>query len=200
MISFHSGPSLLLSLHSRVPRAIQFYVRENPVCVALEYCSNGDLKEFVRKKGRSLSDGERTSIAMQIASGMAVIHGAGIAHLDLKVGVGWLVGLWRALVCVQISTQARVRSSPSLDTNTTDCQHSGGFEQAHEDCRLWHQPPGGRRRTCDGQRRDHGQRDGYHDRVGWQRRQRWSCHRLWRRARVGAKMDAWWVLVGCDCL
>ena len=88
--------------------------------MALEYCPNGDLKAFLKsKKGKSLGDGDRTDIAMQIASGMAVIHGAGIAHLDLKVrGLCW--SMWRRVLgCMRMSLKSTSFSLSCLPNQQT---------------------------------------------------------------------------------
>ncbi|XP_039051277.1 uncharacterized protein LOC120192598 isoform X1 [Hibiscus syriacus] len=78
---------ILSSLHH--PNAVSFYgiVRDGPdgsLATVTEFMVNGSLKQFLRKKDRTIDRRKRLIIAMDAAFGMEYLHGKNIVHFDLK--------------------------------------------------------------------------------------------------------------------
>ncbi|GMJ07188.1 hypothetical protein like AT5G57610 [Hibiscus trionum] len=78
---------ILSSLHH--PNVVSFYgiVRDGPdgsLATVTEFMVNGSLKQFLRKKDRTIDRRKRLIIAMDAAFGMEYLHGKNIVHFDLK--------------------------------------------------------------------------------------------------------------------
>ncbi|XP_039130049.1 uncharacterized protein LOC120266479 isoform X3 [Dioscorea cayenensis subsp. rotundata] len=78
---------ILSSLHH--PNVVSFYgvVRDGPdgsVATVTEFMVNGSLKQFLKKKDRTIDRRKRLIIAMDSAFGMEYLHGKNIVHFDLK--------------------------------------------------------------------------------------------------------------------
>ncbi|KAG4197158.1 hypothetical protein ERO13_A05G005800v2 [Gossypium hirsutum] len=77
---------ILSSLHH--PNVVSFYgiVRDSPdgfLATVAEFMVNGSLKQFLQKD-RTIDRLKRLIIAMDVAFGMAYLHGKNIVHFDLK--------------------------------------------------------------------------------------------------------------------
>lgn len=78
---------MLSSLHH--PNVVSFYgvVRDGPdgsLATVTEFMVNGSLKQFLRKKDRTIDRRKRLIIAMDSAFGMEYLHEKNIVHFDLK--------------------------------------------------------------------------------------------------------------------
>ncbi|CAO2040423.1 unnamed protein product [Urochloa humidicola] len=78
---------ILSSLHH--PNVVSFYgvVRDGPdgsLATVTEFMINGSLKQFLRKKDRTIDRRKRVILAMDAAFGMEYLHGKNIVHFDLK--------------------------------------------------------------------------------------------------------------------
>ncbi|EPS64832.1 hypothetical protein M569_09945, partial [Genlisea aurea] len=78
---------LLSQLHH--PNVVSLYgvVRDGPdgsVATVTEFMINGSLKQFLKKKDRTIDRRKRLIIAMDAAFGMEYLHGKNIVHFDLK--------------------------------------------------------------------------------------------------------------------
>ncbi|KAL6911602.1 hypothetical protein ACP4OV_000407 [Aristida adscensionis] len=78
---------ILSSLHH--PNVVSFYgvVRDGPdgsLATVTEFMVNGSLKQFLRKKDRTIDRRKRVILAMDAAFGMEYLHGKNIVHFDLK--------------------------------------------------------------------------------------------------------------------
>ncbi|KAI3811408.1 hypothetical protein L1987_21130 [Smallanthus sonchifolius] len=78
---------MLSSLHH--PNVVSFYgiVRDGPdgsLATVTEYMINGSLKQFLKKKDRTIDRRKRLIIAMDTAFGMEYLHGKNVVHFDLK--------------------------------------------------------------------------------------------------------------------
>ncbi|VFQ81432.1 unnamed protein product [Cuscuta campestris] len=78
---------ILSTLHH--PNVVSFYgvVRDGPdgsLATLTEFMVNGSLKQFLRKKDRTIDRRKRLIIAMDTAFGMEYLHGKNIVHFDLK--------------------------------------------------------------------------------------------------------------------
>ncbi|KAK9715529.1 hypothetical protein RND81_06G170800 [Saponaria officinalis] len=78
---------ILSSLHH--PNVVSFYgiVRDGPdgsLATVTEFMVNGSLKQYLRKKDRTIDRRKRLIIAMDAAFGMEYLHGKNIVHFDLK--------------------------------------------------------------------------------------------------------------------
>ncbi|KAK1418387.1 hypothetical protein QVD17_27531 [Tagetes erecta] len=78
---------ILSSLHH--PNVVSFYgiVRDGPdgsLATVTEFMVNGSLKQFLRKKDRTIDRRKRLIIAMDASFGMEYLHGKNIVHFDLK--------------------------------------------------------------------------------------------------------------------
>lgn len=78
---------ILSSLHH--PNVVSFYgiVRDGPdgsLATVTEFMINGSLKQFLRKKDRTIDRRKRLIIGMDAAFGMEYLHGKNIVHFDLK--------------------------------------------------------------------------------------------------------------------
>ncbi|XP_076916057.1 uncharacterized protein LOC143575623 [Bidens hawaiensis] len=78
---------MLSSLHH--PNVVSFYgiVRDGPdgsLATVTEYMINGSLKQFLKKKDRTIDRRKRLIIAMDTAFGMEYLHARNVVHFDLK--------------------------------------------------------------------------------------------------------------------
>lgn len=62
-------------------------VFENPdyIYIVLEYCSGGDLFQYLDRRDFKITEDRARNIAHQIAASLYYIHSYGIAHRDLKL-------------------------------------------------------------------------------------------------------------------
>ncbi|CAM0943593.1 unnamed protein product [Alopecurus aequalis] len=84
---FWKEAQILSSLHH--PNVVSFYgvVRDGPdgsLATVTEFMINGSLKQFLRKKDRTIDRRKRVILAMDAAFGMEYLHGKNIVHFDLK--------------------------------------------------------------------------------------------------------------------
>ncbi|KAM3244406.1 hypothetical protein ACQJBY_055998 [Aegilops geniculata] len=84
---FWKEAQILSSLHH--PNVVSFYgvVRDGPdgsLATVTEFMVNGSLKQFLRKKDRTIDRRKRVILAMDAAFGMEYLHGKNIVHFDLK--------------------------------------------------------------------------------------------------------------------
>lgn len=73
------------NVHS--PFVLRYYglLSENDVThIFMEYCENGDLKDYVNRRKTELSEKEILSIFAQVVVGLSVLHKNGIIHRDVK--------------------------------------------------------------------------------------------------------------------
>lgn len=71
----------------RHPNIVQLYQTINlqeDFCFVMEYCSGGELKEYIKKFG-PMSGEKVYNVALQIVSGIRYCHNSGIVHRDLKL-------------------------------------------------------------------------------------------------------------------
>ncbi|KAA6380697.1 MAG: putative aurora kinase [Streblomastix strix] len=65
-----------------------YFIHELDICLIMEYCPNGNLRDAMEKDLKKMSDKDRKmkgySFAYQILMGMDVLHSQGIIHRDLK--------------------------------------------------------------------------------------------------------------------
>ncbi|CAH1440498.1 unnamed protein product [Lactuca virosa] len=85
--NFWKEALVLSSLHH--PNVVTFYgiVRDEPddsLTTVTEYMVDGSLKQFLKKKDRTIDQRERLIIAMDTASGMDYLHGKNVVHFDLR--------------------------------------------------------------------------------------------------------------------
>ncbi|GAB2267452.1 hypothetical protein Dimus_002435 [Dionaea muscipula] len=78
---------ILSSLHH--PNVVSFYgvVRDGPdgsLATVTEFMVNGSLKQYLKKKDRTIDRRKRLILAMDAAFGMEYLHGKNIVHFDLK--------------------------------------------------------------------------------------------------------------------
>ena len=86
----------ILKQHENI---VQFYgVSTNPLCIVLEYCSQGNLHDYLDVNDWRLKPKLRTEILLGISCGLNHIHTNGIVHRDIKLfnilmerGVGGVV-------------------------------------------------------------------------------------------------------------
>ena len=69
--------------HSNIVQVYEMYNDETQIYVLMEYCSNGNLSEYMNSF--PLSDNQIKFFFSQILSALCYIHGCGIAHRDLKL-------------------------------------------------------------------------------------------------------------------
>ncbi|CAM8925233.1 unnamed protein product [Rhodiola kirilowii] len=84
---FWNEALLLSSLHH--PNVVSFYgiVRDGPdgsLATVTEFMINGSLKQYLKKKDRTIDRRKRLIIGMDAAFGMEYLHGKNIVHFDLK--------------------------------------------------------------------------------------------------------------------
>ena len=75
--------SRLLTLNHR--NTVEVYDVKNEVTMVwifMEYCSNGDLQDFVKRKRLTLD--QKLDLMIQIATGVAYLHGKNVVHRDTK--------------------------------------------------------------------------------------------------------------------
>jgi len=63
------------------------------IYIAMEYIEGGDLKSFIKNRGRAMTEPESQIITRQIIEGLIVMHSYGITHRDLKPEVCYLDNL-----------------------------------------------------------------------------------------------------------
>jgi serine/threonine-protein kinase TNNI3K len=68
------------------PNIVHFYCcfQGPPLCYVFEYCSGGDLFKVLHESSVPVSTRSRVSIACDMASALAYIHGEGMMHRDVK--------------------------------------------------------------------------------------------------------------------
>jgi len=68
--------------HINIVKLIDVFVSENKYYLILEYCHNGDLKQFVKNK--CLDEADILNFMTQIKNGLEYLHKNNITHRDLK--------------------------------------------------------------------------------------------------------------------
>ncbi|BFZ56453.1 Protein kinase protein rad53 [Savitreella phatthalungensis] len=69
--------------HPNIVQYVDMWHDDRDIFLVLEYCSGGDLMDYIIKRGR-LSDYESVQIVQQILSALVYCHRIGIAHRDIK--------------------------------------------------------------------------------------------------------------------
>jgi serine/threonine protein kinase len=69
--------------HPNITRLQEVVFQDDFICVIMEFCSNGDLFEFILNRQR-LAEGECRGLFGGILQGMCYLHSRGIVHRDLK--------------------------------------------------------------------------------------------------------------------
>ncbi|KAI3327668.1 kinase-like domain-containing protein [Xylariaceae sp. AK1471] len=64
-------------------RSYGWYEKPEALCIALEYCEHGDLRNFIRNHG-ALPEKQAQDIARQVTEGLLHMHTNGFAHRDLN--------------------------------------------------------------------------------------------------------------------
>jgi serine/threonine protein kinase len=70
--------------HPNIVNLIDTFSVENEMCVVMEYCSGGELKQYLEECG-ALPESEVYSIATQLVEGVRHSHNAMVIHRDLKL-------------------------------------------------------------------------------------------------------------------
>ena len=70
--------------HSNIVDLIDVFDYDNKSCFVMEYCSGGELKDYVQTKG-PLSEKEVYRIILQIVDAIRYCHNSSIVHRDLKL-------------------------------------------------------------------------------------------------------------------
>merc|ERR1719264_1999585 len=71
--------------HPSIVRLINVFEEDSRICIVLEYCSGGDLTNFLRTR-RAVTEVEARTMVLQVAEGVAYLHKHGIMHRDLAMG------------------------------------------------------------------------------------------------------------------
>lgn len=69
--------------HPHIAQILDFGETDGILYYAMEYCSGGDLADYVKRNG-PLSVVQTVQIGLQVASALQCAHGAGFIHRDLK--------------------------------------------------------------------------------------------------------------------
>lgn len=70
--------------HPNIVQLYQTFNLQNDFCFVMEYCSGGELKDYIKKFG-PMSGEQIYNVALQIVSGIRYCHNSGIVHRDLKL-------------------------------------------------------------------------------------------------------------------
>ena len=71
--------------HPAITALHTFFEDDRHVYLVMEYCANGDLHHYLRRKKR-LEEGLARRLFRQIVTGMLYLHERGIMHRDIKLG------------------------------------------------------------------------------------------------------------------
>jgi len=71
--------------HPSIVRLVNVFEEDSRICIVLEYCSGGDLTNFLRTR-RAVTEVEARTMVLQVAEGVAYLHKHGIMHRDLAMG------------------------------------------------------------------------------------------------------------------
>ncbi|TMS39822.1 hypothetical protein L596_006293 [Steinernema carpocapsae] len=69
--------------HQHICRLYQYIETEHKFYVVMEYCSGGELFDYIVRKNR-LEESEARHFFRQLVQAMAYVHASGFAHRDLK--------------------------------------------------------------------------------------------------------------------
>ena len=69
--------------HRNVIGVYDFFDSDNCLFVVLEYCSEGNLEDYIKKNGK-MNDSDLRMFTYQMLSGFSFIHSKHIAHRDIK--------------------------------------------------------------------------------------------------------------------
>ncbi|KIH43808.1 hypothetical protein ANCDUO_26180 [Ancylostoma duodenale] len=69
--------------HQNICRLYQFIDTEDKFFIIMEYCSGGEMFDYIVKKER-LEESEARHFFRQLVQAMAYVHSMGYAHRDLK--------------------------------------------------------------------------------------------------------------------
>lgn len=76
---------LKICQHPNIIRLIDVFENPEYIYIVLEYCSGGDLFQYLDRREFKITEDRARSIAHQIAAGLYYMHSYGIAHRDLKL-------------------------------------------------------------------------------------------------------------------
>jgi serine/threonine protein kinase len=76
---------LKICQHPNIIRLIDVFENPEYIYIVLEYCSGGDLFQYLDRREFKISEDRARNIAHQIAAGLYYMHSYGIAHRDLKL-------------------------------------------------------------------------------------------------------------------
>jgi serine/threonine protein kinase len=69
--------------HKNIVELLDVYQSANNIYIVTEYCEEGDLKDYLKKKGK-LSEPEALRLLRDIMSGFRYLYDHEIIHRDLK--------------------------------------------------------------------------------------------------------------------
>lgn len=76
-----------MTQHPNIIRYIESFIDKGYLCIVMELCSQGDLKEFIdkhKKKGARFSEKLIMKLFVQLVLGLKHIHDKKILHRDIK--------------------------------------------------------------------------------------------------------------------
>ncbi len=79
----HEARAAAKLTHPHIAQILDFGETDGILYYAMEYCSGGDLADYVKRNG-PLSVVQTVQIGLQVASALQCAHGAGFIHRDLK--------------------------------------------------------------------------------------------------------------------
>ncbi|KAI9324239.1 kinase-like domain-containing protein [Zopfochytrium polystomum] len=71
--------------HPSILRLITYFEDETHVYLVMELCANGELFQYIQRRGSPLSEAEGRTATYQIVSGLMYLHSCGVMHRDLKL-------------------------------------------------------------------------------------------------------------------
>ncbi|KAI8630790.1 kinase-like domain-containing protein [Xylariaceae sp. FL1651] len=101
-----------------------WYEKPETLCVALEYCALGDLRNYIIRERKALPETEAQEVASQVNQGLVYMHENDFAHRDLKPANILIQTCppdeWRVKIC-DLGLSKRVGESDSTSSRGTHC-------------------------------------------------------------------------------